>query len=136
MSDDIVDMNSILDYTKHGLGISPDYPVFDPNIIMSINSAFNTLSQLGVRPDSSFAITDSKGKWSDYLSNEPLLNLVKQYVVIKTRLEFDPPTTSFAIESFTKMRTEYEWRINVMVENLPEKPPTFDSFVKQFLGDF
>ena len=41
---------SILKSTKNILGIADDYDVFDLQIMTHINSAFSTLTQLGVGP--------------------------------------------------------------------------------------
>lgn len=34
-------------------------------------------------------------------------------VYMKVRLMFDPPTSSAAIESMTRLTNEFEWRLNV-----------------------
>lgn len=118
----MVDMNeSILNSTKKLLGIAEDYDAFDTDIVMHINSVFNTLSQLGLHPTDGFAIKDENSVWSDYIDNQKLYNSVKTYMYLKVRLLFDPPTTSFAIESFAKQIAEYEWRINVQIEEI--NPP-------------
>ena len=49
---------SILKSTKKILGIAEDYTVFDLDIITHINSAFSTLTQLGVGPVEGFIIED------------------------------------------------------------------------------
>ena len=113
--------DSILNSTKKLLGIAEDYDAFDTDIVMHINSVFNTLSQLGLHPTDGFAIEDDSSVWSDYIDNQKLYNSVKTYMYLKVRLLFDPPTTSFAIESFAKQIQEYEWRINVQIEEI--NPP-------------
>lgn len=109
-------MISILNSIKKNLGLGSDYTPFDDDIIMHINSVFSTLHQLGVGPESGFSIEDEAAVWSDFLDGDDRLNNVKTYVTLKVRLIFDPPSTSFAIESFQKQITEYEWRINVTRE--------------------
>lgn len=117
--------DSILNTTKKLLGISEDYPEFDMDIIVHINSTFATLAQLGLSSADGFEIEDDTALWADVLENQKLLNAVKSYVYLKVRLLFDPPTTSFAIESFAKQIGEYEFRINVQLEELfpPEPNP-------------
>ena len=112
---------SILNSTKKLLGIAEDYDAFDTDIVMHINSVFNTLSQLGLHPTDGFTIEDENSVWSEYIDNQKLYNSVKTYMYLKVRLLFDPPTTSFAIESFAKQIQEYEWRINVQIEEI--NPP-------------
>lgn len=121
--------DSILNSTKKLLGIAEDYDAFDTDIVMHINSVFNTLSQLGLHPTDGFAIEDEKSVWSDYIDNQKLYNSVKTYMYLKVRLLFDPPTTSFAIESFAKQIQEYEWRINVQIEEINPPNSTGGSLV-------
>lgn len=108
--------DSILTSIKKLLGIDESYDVFDPDIIMHINSVFMTLSQLGVGPDEGFFIEDKNAIWSSYDSNVKLLNAVKTYIYLKVRLAFDPPTSSAAIDSINRQINESEWRINVEAE--------------------
>lgn len=108
--------DSILTSIKKLLGIDESYDVFDPDIIMHINSVFMTLSQLGVGPDEGFFIEDKNAIWSSYDSNVKLLNAVKTYIYLKVRLAFDPPASSAAIDSINRQINESEWRINVEAE--------------------
>ena len=110
--------DSILNTTKKLLGIEPDYTAFDLDIITHINSVFTTLQQLGVGPEDSFFISDATPTWSDFIGDEKNINSVKTYVGLRVRLLFDPPTTSFAIESFQNQLKELEWRLNVQVETV------------------
>lgn len=110
---------SILLMTKRALGIEPDYKHFDPEIIMTINSAIGLLYQLGVGPESgTFAIHGETEKWSDLVDHESvnMLNMVQQYIFYKTRQGFDPPTSSSMMESIEKQIKELEWRLNVAVD--------------------
>lgn len=108
---------SILTSTKKILGITPDYIVFDLDIITHINAAFSILLQLGVGPEDGFMIEDSTTEWEEFDILSYQLNLVKTYIFLKVRLLFDPPTTSFLIEAMNKQIMEYEWRLNVFREN-------------------
>ena len=83
---------SILTSVKKMLGPEEDYEHFDPDLIIHINSVLATLNQLGVGPDEGFSIEDKNAKWSDFITDERLLNLVPTYVYLKVRLLFDPPT--------------------------------------------
>jgi len=109
---------SILDTTKKMLGVSPDYDIFDIDIIMHINSTFSTLHQLGVGPDVPFSITDSSANWSSFIGAKTGIESVKSYVWAKVKLAFDLPTTSLAIDALQKMCTEFEWRLNVKAEEV------------------
>lgn len=111
-----VNPNSILDSVKKDLGIMPDYTYFDPDIIMGINSAFSILTQLGVGPSSGFSITDNTTLWSDYIPDDPHLEMVKTYVSKKTKQFFDPPSTGPIAEAHERVLKEMEWRINIAVD--------------------
>jgi hypothetical protein len=107
---------SILNSIKKILGLSEDYLVFDPDIILHINSAFGTLNQLGIGPVEGFAIEDDTATWADFLGTDLRLNAVKQYIGLKVRIVFDPPDTSYYLAAMEKQIQEHEWRLNVVRE--------------------
>ena len=107
---------SILDSVKKVLGLAPDYTAFDTDLIIHINSVFATLHQLGVGPAKGFAIVDNKSKWQEFIQNRPELNSVKSYVYVKVRLLFDPPGTSFLLDTYKELAAEFEWRLQVAAE--------------------
>jgi len=104
---------SILISTKKVLGIDKDYDVFDLDIITHINSAFSTLTQLGVGPAAGFMIEDDSEVWTDFIADDLQYNSVKSYVFLKVRQLFDPPSTSYLISAVEKQIEELEWRLNV-----------------------
>jgi len=104
---------SILISTKKILGIDKDYDVFDLDIITHINSAFSTLTQLGVGPAAGFMIEDDSEVWTDFIADDLQYNSVKSYVFLKVRQLFDPPSTSYLISAVEKQIEELEWRLNV-----------------------
>lgn len=109
--------SSILASIKKILGVPEEYTQFDVDIIMHINSVFMTLQQLGVGPSEGFSITDRMPTWKDYLGDSTNLEAVKSYVGLKVRLLFDPPLSSSVMECMKQLISEYEWRLNVQVEN-------------------
>lgn len=109
--------DSILTSIKKNLGVDEMYEVFDPDIIMYINSAFATLTQLGVGPAEGFMIEDKSATWDTFLGTDPRLNPVKTYVQLRTRMLFDPPQTSYLTEAMKQQIQEHEWRLNVNVEH-------------------
>lgn len=112
---------SILNTIKKLLGVAPDYTAFDSDIIVNINTTFLTLRQLGVGPAVLFSIEDDAATWTDYLGTSDELSMVKNYMYLKTKIVFDPPPTSFALESLNKQIAELEWRLNVEVDDyIPE----------------
>ena len=108
--------SSILISTKKVLGVSENYTAFDADIIMHINAAFGLLSQLGIGAVEGFEIEDEDTEWSDFIPQSPILSLVRTYVFLKVRLLFDPPGTSFLLNSMTEQVKEYEWRLSALQE--------------------
>lgn len=120
---------SILISTKKILGIAEDYTVFDQDIITHINTAFSTLTQLGVGPTVGFMIEDETAEWADFLGEDFQYNSVKSYVYLRVRQLFDPPQTSYLIAAFDKQIEELEWRLNTRREGtdwISPTPPDLD----------
>jgi hypothetical protein len=113
-------MESILTSIKKLLGIEEDYVQFDSDIIMGINSAIMALGQLGVELAAGFMISDKTAKWTDLIGDRKDIEGVKQYILLKTKLVFDPPSNSFLIDAINKQISELEWRINIQVDPLIE----------------
>lgn len=112
-------MESILVTIRAGLGIEADFEGFDSEIIIGINNAIFSLSQLGVGPDGGFNITGIDETWDLLYDSVPNLEAGKTYILLKTRLEFDPPTTSFLIGALERQILEVGWRLMVEVEPDP-----------------
>lgn len=110
-------MDSILTSIKKMLGIAEEYKQFDADIIMHINSVFFILNQLGVGPAEGFRINDEYATWSDFISDDENLDLVKSYMVLRVKLLFDPPQSSIVMEASNRMISEFECRLNVAVES-------------------
>jgi hypothetical protein len=109
-------MESILVSIRAGLGIQQDYDGFDDEIIMAINSAIMSLNQLNVGPEAGFSVTGIDETWADLIDTATDIAGVKSYILLKTRLEFDPPSTSFAIGAIERQIKELEWRLFVQVD--------------------
>jgi hypothetical protein len=113
---------SILLSTKKILGLGNEYTPFDLDVITHINAAFSILNQLGIGPEEGYFISDETNLWTEFVAPDNQLNLVKTYVFLKVRILFDPPSTSFLLETYDNQIKEYEWRLNIMREN--ELPAT------------
>lgn len=107
---------SILTSVKKILGLDENYTVFDPDILMHVNSVFSTLNQLGIGPTSGFSIEDKTTTWDAFLGSDKNLNSVKTYMCLRVRLLFDPPGTSYLIEAMQKQIQELEVRLNILRE--------------------
>src|SRR3954466_15938502 len=94
---------SILTSTKKILGIDEAYTAFDLDIITHINSAFSTLTQLGIGPSQGFMIEDATAEWNEFIPDSDFqYNSVKSYVFLRVRQIFDPPSTSYLIAAFNE----------------------------------
>lgn len=122
---------SILTSTKKILGIAEDYTVFDLDIITHINTAFSTLTQMGVGPVGGFSIEDADSEWEEFIGEDSRYDAVKSYVFLKVRQLFDPPTTSYLITAVEKQIQELEWRLNVNRETTDWVDPDPDLIVDE-----
>lgn len=110
-------MDSILSTIKKLIGgIAEDDDHFDVDIITHINSVFLELSQIGIGPEEGFSISDKTTTWDEFIESGTIQNAVRTYVYLKVKLVFDPPSSSFVIESINKTLDRLEWRLNSAYE--------------------
>jgi len=110
--------NSILKSTRNSLGVGSD-TAFDDELIMHINSAFATLSQLGIGGATGFTIDSDVQIWDGVggLGLPPMmLSMVRSYIFHKTKLLFDQPATSFALDALKAEIREEEFRLQAFAE--------------------
>lgn len=112
---------SILKTIRSMLDMDPDETAYNNDILVHINSAIMTLTQLGVGPKDGFSVTDENATWNDFIGDSKLFEGVKQYIYIKTKIAFDSPTSSFVTEALRTMATEIEFRLNVQADNGKEE---------------
>lgn len=123
--------NSILTSTKKILGLAEDYTAFDLDVITHINTAFSTLTQLGIGPAEGFMIEDETAIWTDFIIGDIQFNNVRSYVFLRVRQLFDPPATSYLITAVNEQVKELEWRMNVHREETgwvdpdPDRVPSY-----------
>ena len=112
---------SILLTIKEMLGIPSEYSVFDSELMAYINSAITALRQIGAGPQNGFSINDEYATWSDYIDDMSMYENVKTYIYLKVRMMFDPPSSSFVLESFKNQAAEVEWRIYIQADEDKDK---------------
>ena len=108
-------MSSILNDVKHMLGHTEDDTDFDQDILIFINGAFGTLTQLGVGPTVGFQITGPDNQWNEFYT-DPRLNSVKSYIFLKAKMQFNPPDTGFVLTAMQEQIRELEFRLNVVAD--------------------
>lgn len=115
---------SILKNIRKMMQMPEDYTDFDMELTIHINSAFSTLHQLGVGPETAFSIQDEGAVWTDFTENTKTIESVKTYVYIAVRILFDPPTNSAVLTAFQDQKKELEFRLNVAGDPAPALPLT------------
>lgn len=109
-------MESILTTIKLMLDITEDCEHFDGPIIAHINTALMRLSQLGVGPKKPVRIVDDLNTWDELLLEAEDLEGVKTYIYLEVKRLFDPPSSSFVLESYKRESDKLEWCLNVQAE--------------------
>lgn len=114
--DDKAPKDSILMSVKKLLGLTEEVDVFDDSIIMNINAAINVLYQLGVGPRSGYVVTSKYDTYSDWLGDTIHLQNIKMHLYYRTRLGFDPPSSTAVIDVIKESIREIECRLSYQVE--------------------
>ena len=112
-----VEEMSILQSTKKKIGPTADYDAFDHDILVSINSTFATLFDVcGFGGDKPVRINGPEETW-DTIITDPRLEWIKDYVFMKVKIAFDPPSNATLLENYNKQITELEWRIYTVLND-------------------
>lgn len=106
-------MESILTSIKKLLGLTEEYEAFDGDIIIHINTVFSILNQLGIGPEKGFSIKGKEETWDTYIDSN-YAEMVKTFVYLKVRLIFDPPSSSYVVDSINRSISELEWRLAIL----------------------
>lgn len=109
-------MDNILRCIKKMLGLEEEYTHFDMDIIININTALMTLNQLGIGPSEGVYINGTDDTWVSILGERKDIEAIKTYIYLKVKLLFDPPTSSFVLDSIERQINEISWRLNVQVD--------------------
>ena len=110
-----MDDGFILQDVKELFGIEADTTAFDGVIRSYINSALFTLNQLGVGPTEPFSI-DTTTTWAEFESQIPK-DMLLNYLYLKTKLIFDPPTSGALTDVYNNRISELEFRMSIVVDN-------------------
>lgn len=108
-------MDSILNSVKSYLGLSEDDESFDSDILMAINAVMTVLTQLGVGPEEPFVVRNAMQTWSNLLGENPIGG-VREFVCMRVRMLFDPPTNTYVVQALKEQIDEFEWRILAEVD--------------------
>lgn len=111
---------SILKSVKRMLGISEEDHAFDDEIVIFINTALMVLNEVGVGKDGFLISSKEEATWKEFIDDNADLIGVQTFVYLKVRIAFDPPQSSFVLDSMQKQADELLWRLNVTAENQDE----------------
>lgn len=107
--------DSILNSVKKQLGIMEEDASFDQDILFSINTALFVLYQLGIGPKKPFSIEGPEETFSSFLGDNSLLKgPVGKYLYYRTKLGFDPSSSSTVNGVIEQKIKELEWRLQAM----------------------
>lgn len=104
----------ILTTVKRMLGIPEEVEDFDLELLLHINSVFAGLAQMGTGESEGFT-ADKETLWSDYTTDKRL-SMAIDYVFLKVKMIFDPPTNSSASTSYENRIKELEYRMFCLSE--------------------
>lgn len=122
--------DSILLSVAKYIGLPADYPIFDSDLVMLINSELSTLAQIGVVPDTGFVITGSNETWEDLFDASDAVDgmpntrnsvqFVKEFIYVRVKTVFDPPSSSFVLKALEDRANELMFRI-MAVTDVPKQ---------------
>lgn len=105
---------------KRMLGISDEDKAFDMELVVFINTALMVIHEVGVGADDFQITPDGEETWHDFIEDNVDLIGVQTFVYLKVRIVFDPPQSSYVLDSMQKQADELLWRLNVASENKHE----------------
>ena len=91
---------------------------FDAELIGYTNTAISVLTQIGVGPQEGFQITGYDEKWTDFITDIVQINMAEQYVGLRVKLLFDPPTNGTTSQYMQKEIEQLEWRLKIRAEEV------------------
>ena len=109
--------DSILKTISKLLDVQTDEDYFDPNLAVLINDALNRLCQLGVGPSKPFRIVTGLETWNDFMPDISIFESVKEFIHLRVKLMFDPPSSGFVTNSIEARLNELEWTLCTFAEN-------------------
>ena len=110
---------TILEDVRSAVGLDQKDKAFDVDLLIYMNSGLSSLAQQGV---TTMEITEDT-EWVElipqkYVTSE-LSGLLKEYLVLHTRILFDPPPQKTQAYMEGRLR-ENEWRIQILIEQTNE----------------
>lgn len=116
------DENILVTVKRNMTGITPDNHDFDAEILDHINTYIRFLDRFGIGTKGFYATAESM--WSELLGGLDLVRYMdaKDYITLKIKYWWDPPTVSAAVSAIENSIKEIEF--NLMMHK--ECPDSYD----------
>lgn len=104
-------MSSILQDVRMTVGPGDGSDVFDRDLKIYLNGAIADLLDVGVHNSSAFVVTGESETWEDLLTDGVDEEDAKTYVILQTRILFDPPANATVLTSMKEQSEKCLWRV-------------------------
>lgn len=91
-----------------------DDEMFNTELLAYVNGSLQKLTEAGAVKEDFQHVTTETGTWEECVQNGKYLPGVKEFVCMRTKLFFDPPQSSFLVNSIQKELDELFWRLGVL----------------------
>lgn len=109
--------NNILTSIKKINNIADSDTSFDQELILYINSALMVIMQEWYGMDHSFKLLDGTETWQDLLGEDTDYEGIKEFIGLKVKLMFDPPSNSAVLQAINERIKDLEWRLYFWKDN-------------------
>lgn len=109
--------NNILTSIKKINNIADSDTSFDQELILYINSALMVIMQEWHGMDHSFKLLDGTETWQDLLGEDTDYEGIKEFIGLKVKLMFDPPSNSAVLQAINERIKDLEWRLYFWKDN-------------------
>lgn len=109
--------NNILTSIKKINNIADSDISFDQELILYINSALMVIMQEWHGMNHSFKLLDGTETWQDLLGEDTDYEGIKEFIGLKVKLMFDPPSNSAVLQAINERIKDLEWRLYFWKDN-------------------
>lgn len=103
----------ILDSVKTICNVAIDDDSFNNDLILYINSALMVIMEEWHGMDHAFRVQTGTETWTDLLGEDVDYEGVKEFIGLKVRLMFDPPTSQAVLQAINDQIKDLEWRMYI-----------------------
>lgn len=104
-------MSSILQDIRLTVGPGDGSDVFDRDLKIALNAAIADLLDVGVHNSQAFVVTGDSETWEQLLDDGIQEEDAKTYVMLQTRITFDPPANGTVMQAYKEQSEKCLWRV-------------------------